>query len=438
MKIVKVIVRVVAVLLLLAGILYGAYKLFLDPYRGTVSNIEFTVPLSDVLSQEEAEEDIDYVLKLLEERHPASMDGLPEAVAEQGRLEKAELGNGVTAMRLWQAIARILAKLGDAHTSVNVNMEVNERVPVSFRFADGKLYFNDGEYAGSEVVSIGGVAVGELLATYKSQFSYEQEGYAEYYFARMCSWKDDLTFMNANVSDTVEIVFEAPGGEATATFAFENNAPAPEQTVQPPPFVSYEIDAENGIGILTLRSCQYNDIYRETLDDFFTEVKDAAVETVVVDLRGNGGGNSNVANEFIRYLDVDDYYGFGGINSRYGPILYEFEKTLTVNDKIEGLLFTGDVYALTSTQTFSAATDFGVMLSDNGIGKIAGETSGGMPSSYGDILRFQLPNSKLLYTVSFKYFRRPDESKDLLPLVPDYPSSAADALETVYDLKRAR
>jgi hypothetical protein len=52
-----------------------------------------------------------------------------------------------------------------------------------------------------------------------------------------------------------------------------------------------------------------------------------------------------------------------------------------------------------------------------------------MPSSYGDILRFQTPNARLIFTVSYKYFTRPDASKRDLPLIPDVQVRAEDALD---------
>jgi len=92
-------------------------------------------------------------------------------------------------------------------------------------------------------------------------------------------------------------------------------------------------------------------------------------------------------------------------------------------------VFSGDVYVLTSTDSFSAAMDFATLLSDNGLCTVVGEIPGNMPSSYGDVLYFQTPNALLAFTVSYKYFMRPDESKSNLPLLPDVQISANDALE---------
>ncbi len=434
MKKTKITIIVICALLLIVGILFGTYKLFFAPHRGTVSDLAYTSSLSNTLTKDQAAADIDYMLKLLKQRHPACIDELPEAVASQSRLEKDNLPEQVTVLQIWQASARILAQLNDAHTKVDINMEIDEQIPISFRFSNDKLYCDEGENAGNAIVSIGGISVEDLLRTFKTQFSYEQDGYAEYRFARLCRWKDDLAFLNVDVSIPLVIAFETPDGKISETYTFESYEP--EQDAQATPFVTYVIDNENKVGIFTLTECNYNDLYRETLNRFFAEVKDNQIQTVIVDLQNNGGGNSMVANEFIRYLDVDEYFSFGNVDIRCGSILIKIKKSKIINSKIKDLLFQGDVYVLTAPRTFSSATDFATMISDNGIGKIVGETSGGMPSSYGDTLLFQLPNSKLTYTVSYKQFHRPDESKDSLPLIPDYPLPARDALEKVYELVR--
>ena len=63
-----------------------------------------------------------------------------------------------------------------------------------------------------------------------------------------------------------------------------------------------------------------------------------------------------------------------------------------------------------------------------------GEIPGNMPSSYGDILRFQTPNAHLVFAVSHKYFVRPDESMSDLPLIPDVQVPAEKALDKVIEL----
>jgi hypothetical protein len=425
-----------AIIFVARGGMINVYRFLFDPYRGTVDEPVPTLELSALLTREEAIEDIDYILRRLRTRHPACMKGLPEDVIEQSRIEKESFSEEVTVLQLWQAAARILAVFGDSHTSVWLHIEdYMYRIPVSFQYTDGRLYLARGEFTGSAVISIGGITVEDLYLTYKSQMPHEREEIVSYFFPYSVRWQHMLAFLNADVSQTVIVVFETPDGEASEEYEFVVwEVTEDDETT----FIFHEIDEENSVGILTITSFSFDDgdIYREAAENFFTDVKENEIQTIVVDLRENGGGYSWTAYYFIRYLDVERYTDTGGYDFRYGPVLWKDRNTEIKNQKFDDLLFSGDVYVLTSIQTYSAATIFAAIISDNNLGKIVGETSGQPPSFYGGVLYFQTPNAKLHFGISGGYFRRPDESKSDLYLFPDYPSAASEALETVYQLLR--
>ncbi|MBP3041430.1 hypothetical protein J9303_18455 [Bacillaceae bacterium Marseille-Q3522] len=79
---------------------------------------------------------------------------------------------------------------------------------------------------------------------------------------------------------------------------------------------------------------------------------------------------------------------------------------------------------MTSPVTFSAANGWAVTFKDNQIGKIIGEPTGNSPSNYGETLSYQMPNSKLEFTVSSKKYIRPNPKNDpedaLYPDIPVY------------------
>jgi hypothetical protein len=427
------ILLVTVIVFVASGGMYYVYNFLFNPDRGTVSEPVPTLELSALLTKEEAIEDIDYILKRLETRHPAAMRGLPEDVIEQSRIEKEGFAEEVTVLQLWQAAARILALMNDAHTDIAPYTEyMHFYLPSSYyRFTDGSLYYALGELAGSLVISISGVPVEDLHRTYISQTPYELREYADYMFTHSVRWKEYLLFMNADVSETVTVVFETPDGEVNSEeYSFYAWKPPEEDESA---FVSFEIDKENSIGIFTLTACKNNDIYREKLKEFFTEVKAHEIQAIVVDLRRNGGGNSCTVYEFVRYLDVD-YYDFGRDYRRMGPVLWDFGESRIKNEKADDLIFSGDVYVLTSPRTFSAAVIFTAVVSLNELGKIVGETSGQPPSFYTGALMFQTPNAKLYFGISQGYVRGPCESEAYQPLFPDYPVPAGEALEKVYQL----
>jgi hypothetical protein len=418
------------VLIFLTG-LYAAYKLSFDPYRGTITTAVDSKDLSAILTKEEASADLAYLVDKLEERHPACIRGLPDEVRAQYEKELAALTDDMTVLQLWQAGARVLARMKDAHTAIGHRSIDYKRLPIKLEMTDDRLLCTSEGYDSAEIVRINGISVGELYRRFLTQFSYELESYASYCFSNYIRDPKYLEFVGVYTASGITFTFSNEKGEWEQSMALESpveNAAAAEL-----PFVSYQIDEENSIGIFTLRSCQINDFYRETLKKFFTEVKELSISYVAVDLRNNGGGNSQVINEFLRYLEVDRYAVVGGMDVRYGPVLWHFERKMTKNRPFEDLLFAGKLFALTSTNTFSSAAMFALTLLDNHLAELIGEIPGNMPASYGDILTFQTPNAKLLFTISFKYFDRIDETKADLPLIPHYEAKAADAVNKLYE-----
>lgn len=96
-----------------ATALYGAWRIWLDPYRGTVSTFEQSEKLDTVLTGMQAAEDLKYIVGRLRERHPACISGLPAAVQKEYEQEYAELSESteVTVLSLWQSASRVLACL---------------------------------------------------------------------------------------------------------------------------------------------------------------------------------------------------------------------------------------------------------------------------------------------------------------------------------------
>ena len=94
-------------------------------------------------------------------------------------------------------------------------------------------------------------------------------------------------------------------------------------------WVHYSVDTAHDVGIFTLTTCTNNVEYRTVLSHFFDEVFANDIQNVIVDLRGNGGGNSSVANEFLTYIDVDTYESwenavrFGWYLLRYQDVVME-------------------------------------------------------------------------------------------------------------------
>ncbi len=424
---IKNIIIVAAVLAAVCVLIFAYYKLCMDPYRGTVDAAVSSLSLDEVISGETAREDLKYMMERLRKHHPAWIDGSGKDLAVEAQYERelTAIGNELSVLELYQSASRIMASLHDGHSYIRWQNNELER------------YLNDFSPLRNYgmPIAVDGIAAEELSSVYKEHASFEVEAYArEQFFNNAILCSSLLRLCGVDTSDGVVMSFERDGASDDVSFDL-----VPDWAVRgldldggDSEWVYYEIDEEHSLAVFTLRSCRYNSEYLSTLDAFFTEVFDKNIENIALDLRGNGGGNSMVANEFIDYLDVKSYKSWDSA-VRYGWYLLKNENIVISPDKNESV-FDGELYVLTDIQTYSAAMDFAMLIADNGLGTIVGEPSGNLPDGYGDCLFFQMPNSKLLISVSFKKWSRIDSSKAGEAIMPDVLVSSGEALDKVYEL----
>ncbi len=426
---IKAAIIAVCALLLAALAVFGVYKLRLDPYRGTSRGGEPTLELDSVLTSEQAREDVKYVMKMLRSRHPAWLekDNARVAATEAQYLAEMEAinasGDGVSVLEEWRAVSRILHELGDGHTQVWADPRVSMYID---DFGQLRQY--------GPPVKINGEPTENVFRRFCALYQYETEEYARAIFeANVLVSKTYLEWIGVDTDGGVVFTYGAASGELDRAHKFVTlkNVSGRAASGSEEPW-SYRIDADKGVGVFALRSCDYNSEYRAAVEAFFKQTNAAGCGSVIVDLRGNGGGNSLVADEFIRYLDVDGYYGWPS-HVRIGNMLIKNKKSFSRNKRL-GAGFSGDLYVLTDTRTYSAAMDFAMLIADNGLGELIGEAPGNLPDSYGDLLLFETPNSKLRFSVSYKRWFRIDETRAGQPIEPDHPCPSGEAMDRAYEI----
>jgi C-terminal processing protease CtpA/Prc len=100
-----------------------------------------------------------------------------------------------------------------------------------------------------------------------------------------------------------------------------------------------------------------------------------APRAVIIDLRGNGGGDSSVLDPLL-----------SGLRAR--PSLAQ----------------SGRLFAFIGNSTFSSALMNAISLKRQNGAILVGEPTGGKPNGYGEVRSFNLPNSGLPVSYSTKFF----------------------------------
>lgn len=194
--------------------------------------------------------------------------------------------------------------------------------------------------------------------------------------------------------------------------------------------------------------------FKQFTDSIFNILKQKQIQHLIIDLRSNGGGDSNLGDELLQYISPVPFKQFGKQIIRYSDLQKQLALALFSKDfrdipngiKVEKetdeliplrnnpLRYQGKVYLLISHTTFSSATSLSWAFKNFNMGTTIGEETGGLSVCFGDIVIFKLPYSQLNSTISFaRMYMYKATEKDIHGTLPDILIPANEALE--YTLK---
>lgn len=389
-----------------------------------------------VLTREQALKDYEFAMKYLKKIHPLTLHGLPDDVEAQAEKVKQDIENvdSMTGYELCRELESIFSLLRDGHTHVSEN----------YLEPHYMKHIYEHRSAGDTLVAVNGISFEEMLKQKPGYISYETETYGIRILKNRISTLEGLRYLDIDTSGDITYSYLTKDGETLDVVVTAEDFLVMEEYLDyeesvtgedlhssngASDFVSYEIDEKRSLAVLTLDNCTYNQHYKDVVAAMFDEVHEKNIQNVAVDLRNNSGGSSLVADEFISYLDADEVKDWAD-ETRLGPLYIKSDADVEKNKK-KGYGFSGKVYVITSVSTYSSAMDFAMMIQDNGLGEVVGEASGNMPASYGEVSRFQLPESHINFQISSKKWHRVDESKEELPILPDIECDPEEALDVL-------
>ena len=384
------------------------------------------------LTYEQAAEDLAAAIHHLEHVHPLFRDGLTPDIRERydASLNTLKEMQTITVNDLRRELQIVINPLHDAHTTT-YNSWPDDRY-----LAD----IPKKKWEGYTIYSVNGRTIEEIVEAAAPYYSYETTDWIMVDVGSLASllfygYEEPFTFEWKNEDgDIVTEIYTSDNFIApkyyTAMMTLYDYYAEESNAEEESAFVSYEIDEEKSLARLTLTSCNYNDEYIRCVREMFQEVREKQIKNVAIDVRGNGGGDSRVANEVIKYLPVTQYRDVP-FDWRWGWFVFSYDGWIK-NKQYEDLLFDGEVYVLTDSSSFSSAMDFAQLIQDNGLGAVIGIAPANAVNGYGDVALFTLPNSGMMMQISTKKWYRIDESNPNDYVVPDYPGE--DALALLYSV----
>ncbi|WP_097004499.1 S41 family peptidase [Lacrimispora amygdalina] len=293
--------------------------------------------------------------------------------------------------QVFTELNKIIASVGDAHT--NINYWDGFHYPLQFYLFNGEVYIVNTdtsleEMMFSKVIKIDGVDIDEITGKLKKLISHENDSWV---LARLPEYLQSPVYMyglgiikdESKAAFTVEkqgkvqeFTISALNYEEKADFV--NNNTKDVITGYYDKYYDYHFLADNKALYFEYNVCA--DMADLKFTDFNQKMFDAMennkVERVVIDLRNNSGGNSEILNPFT---------------DRLKSYIKEHGNVKT--------------YILVGRETFSSGMIAIYRIKESVSDAVAiGEPTGGALDCYGDIKTFNLPNSQLPISYSTKYF----------------------------------
>ena len=429
------------IVILLGGIfLYGYYNMpLIEVHKPKPYQPSGEVILSKELNELEVKADVEQMIEIMESTHPIFLEGETEKYKEAKDRFVHETNRNMTVDEFRFSVSRYLSSIQDGHTGLS--WREMKFLDINWRYLDGQLIlFDDNNKSTSKIVTkINGVDIHNIINTVKELFP------AENYVAESINYsiysKSEEVLEYSGVDCTKDIVVTVMSGTSEEDIQTKLHY---RDNIYP---MDYEISSQkidDNTIYVKFEICELNEDLNKVTEDLKQAI-DAGIENVIIDVRDNPGGASRASNMLLDSVKIKPGH-FGSI-IRFSPLAQErygyLRKSGFISyDRSNDVVRNEDInlYILTNEQTFSSAQWLATWVKDGELGTIVGRPSRNMPSSFGDVLQFQLKNSKLDGQISYKKWTRPDETKDgERVLEPDvYVDYSEDALSKTIELIKSK
>ena len=411
---------------------------------------------------EQVKYDLGYMVRVMDEVHP----NLYHDIGKSTFLKKYDsvlnsITGNMTAIEAWPKFATIIGAVNEGHTSIQSPQEFQNRsftfFPLNLKEFDGEAFVvrfdaSDEQQlkSGDRVLSINGFPAHSLL----NQFSTYVGGLPSYEKLVVSYLLGDFLAIH-QFSDPFTITYKSDGQEKTITLKGQPKSKLNERAMayrKANSLSAYTYKTlEDDIGYLNFRSMSNPSRFSVFIDSVFSEIKKSPVKGLIVDLRQNGGGNSELGDKLLEYITDKKYRLSAGsqwkISQPYKdyynklPRDQQFMKDkpmekrylkgknqsfikLTSDEKKpadQPLRFSGTVCFLIAPNTFSSANMLANAIKDYQLATLIGEPTGEVPNDFGEVITLQLPHTGISFFTSTKQFIRANgKADDRNPIMPDF------------------
>ncbi len=397
------------------------------------------------------------------------------------KLAYKQINRPLTQAEFYGIVAPLISKVGDIHTTIEPSGESfnylatkSDLFPFDVRIINKDIFIasnNSSENTievGSRIIRINNQPIDKVLSKMKSFFSdeatnetlklkrVEQRFAFQFHLTYGYSKVFKLEYSTGKGISQIKNINAQPFS-AIKTNRLKNQLKYPNLKSLFPqsPYLSFSIDKGKNMATLTIKWFQNdvlqssNEFFKPFIDSAFNEIKSKKIENLIIDIRNNGGGESENASYLYSYLTAKPFKFVHTMEVNHkiynddtkrgisyqlvkGTGKYQTSDSSTTYQQFFGLdtqkpnpnSFSGNLYLLIDGLTTSAAPQFASLVKQNRRVIIIGEEapgvlSGGSGRGYS---YFYLPNSGLLTMISQYrlYLASPNKKNKDVIIIPDY------------------
>ncbi|MBT3751272.1 MAG: hypothetical protein HOG34_20010 [Bacteroidetes bacterium] len=428
----------------------------------------------DLITQTKLIEDYDFMLKTLEETHPNLYAYIPktEFLNKTDELRKS-INRPLSKPEFYKVLLKTISLVKQGHTMVFGDpgfgvflKEGGLSFPFTIKYDEGHIFIDENFSAnktiskGTELIAINRIPVSQIISDLTPYLRVRLNGFIgstlEFNWARYLwlIYGFDKTFTISYILPTEDII-------RTESIEGVNKEPRKKKYSYTDK-INLHIDRSKKLAIMNINTFEFDfEVYDSLLYNSFKSIKENKIENLIIDVRENRGGNGNLLPTLINYLTDKPYIISSSSQIKTSeatricytthPVLvHAIEQARKAEKNSEDFLrlvdcflekpagtitefpkeevfptdnenrFLGNLYVLTSHNTYSAGTIFSAVIKDNNIGNIVGEETSDNPTIYACIMLFELPNTKINIQNSTQYCLRPAGYDDQHGVIPDF------------------
>ncbi len=392
---------------------------------------ETEAPAGVRFSKEALQNDFTEMRRTLEENHAALYEySSKETLDSIMDRSYAQIRDSMALREFFVLLTPVVAKIGCGHTNVWMPMSYwesgrNRLFPLQFRLIEdmavvtGSYTKDEQVLRGSVLIEINGRSIADIVREMKE--NYPADAMNPYFIVSQVERRFPMIYARRfGFPDEYRVVYALPGRKTRMTKVL---SPASNDSVRAVVFRNFKnpdlfmkIPEGKNTAVMRIGSFIYYDrvaYFRNFIDSCFRVIDDRGIANLILDLRGNDGGDPFCAVPLFAYLEPRPLPYFAEPYGKYSAFAEPVPRAAKP--------FEGKLIVLLDGRCFSTNAHFCALLKYHHIGTLVGTPGGATyKCNAGKNTHIDLKNTRIMLYFGRSTFRAAVEGMDKTkPIMPD-------------------